>query len=93
MGGGFNNSNWMAAIDNKGEVLVLHDKTQMKLVPKDYPMEVKRQIEADGTIHLKKHKDLYSTVHILTGHKFVDHSYFQIGHLCPDEILELALDE
>ena len=74
MGGGFFNSNWMAAIDNTGEVLVLHNRSHIKLVPKLYNRDTKRQLEGDGTIHMRKHKDLISNVHIYTGYKFADHS-------------------
>ena len=54
---------------------------------------MKKQLEGDGTIHLRKHQDLVSNVHIFTGYKYTDHSVLQVGELCPDEILELAVDE
>ena len=93
MGGGFFNSDWMAAIDNAGETLVLHNRSHIKLISKPYPKQVKQELEGDGTINMRKHKDLISNVHIYTGYKYADHSILQVGNLCPDEILELALDE
>ena len=65
----------------------------VRLIPKVYSLEEKRKLEGDGTLHLRQHKDLYSTVHIFSGYQYTFHSYLQVGELCPDEILELSLDE
>lgn len=35
---------------------------------------------------------MLSEVHVFSGFKFMQHTKLQIGHLCPDEILELDLD-
>ena len=93
MGGGQFNSKWMATIDNTGETVVLHNRDHIRLVQKPYSQEMIKQLEGDGTIHLHKHKDVVSNVHIFTGYKYSDHSILQVGDFCPDEILELALDE
>ena len=42
---------------------------------------------------MRKHKGLVSNVHIFSGYKYSDRSVLQVGDLCPDEILELAVDE
>lgn len=35
---------------------------------------------------------LVSELHVYSGNKFSDHIKLQIGNLCPDEILDLELD-
>ena len=92
-GGGLFNSKWMAAIDNAGEVLALHNRESIRLMPKPHTKAEKHQLEGDGTFHLRKNKDLISHVHIFTGFKYCDHSLLQVGDLCPDEILELSINE
>ena len=36
---------------------------------------------------------LVSEIHVYTGFKFMHHTKLQVGHLCPDEILDLELDK
>ena len=33
MGGGFKNTEWLATIDNNGEVLILHSRDSVQLIP------------------------------------------------------------
>ena len=93
MGGGFNNSDWIGAIDNTGENVILHHRGHVQLIQKNYPPEILAQLVEDGTINLRKHKDLISYVHVFSGPQKTQHQVLQIGDLCTDEILELSLDE
>ena len=36
---------------------------------------------------------LVSEIHVYSGFKFHHHTKLQIGHLCPDELLDLELDK
>ena len=36
---------------------------------------------------------LVSEIHVYSGFKFMHHTKLQIGHLCPDEVLDLELDK
>ena len=35
---------------------------------------------------------IVSDLHVYSGFKFMTHNKLQIGHICPDEILDLELD-
>ena len=43
------------------------------MVRRDYPPEVLAELEGDGTINLRRHKDLISFVHVFTGPKLAQH--------------------
>ena len=89
IGGGFKNSDWLAAIDNNGEVLVLHTSESVQVIPKVYSSrEGIDDIPNDDFYE----RQVVSELHVYSGPKFITHTKLHIGHLCPDEILDLELD-
>ena len=78
------NSEWIAAIDNAGETLCLHSSASVQLIPK-LNMD---QNNSNG----RSNKQLISELHVYSGLNWNQHTLIQIGHLCPDEILDLELD-
>ena len=78
------NSEWIAAIDNAGETLCLHSSASVQLIPK-LNMD---QNDSNG----RSDKQLISELHVYSGLNWNQHTLIQIGHLCPDEILDLELD-
>ena len=90
------NSEWIAAIDNAGETLCLHSSASLQLIPKHSrnlsPLSGQSESSTDSHSNEKPDMQLISELHVFTGHKLAKHTKLQIGHLCPDEILDLELD-
>ena len=89
------NSDWIAAIDNAGETLCLHSSASLQLIQKRSrnlsPMSGMSESSTDSHSNEKPDMQLISELHVFTGHKLAKHTKLQIGHLCPDEILDLEL--
>ena len=100
IGGGFNNSEWLAAIDDAGQILCLHSSESVQLIPGSKDEEDFSRQESSKTGNLVQeayYNDepemiLVSELHVYSGVNFSSHIKLQIGHLCPDEILDLELD-
>ena len=95
------NSEWIAAIDNAGETLCLHSSASVQLIPKlDMNQNIGQQHSpasaSSGSTSTNSNErpemQLISELHFYSGLNWNQHTLIQIGHLCPDEILDLELD-
>ena len=91
------NSDWIAAIDNAGETLCLHSSASLQLIPKRNrdlsPMSRESDSSTDSHSNEKPDMQIISELHVYTDiNQLAKHTKLQIGHLCPDEILDLELD-
>ena len=95
------NSEWIAAIDNAGETLCLHSSASVQLIPKLNMDQNAGQLNSPASASSRStntnsngrsDKQLISELHVYSGLNWNQHTLIQIGHLCPDEILDLELD-
>ena len=99
IGGGWGNVEWLGSIDNNGESLCLHSSASVQLIPKVKVYDTEVSVNDDthqafegGEPIGKPEMQVVSEIHVFSGIKYVNHTKLQIGHICPDEILDLELD-